>query len=147
MRDRCAIGGWFERFTANGRADLWLWHAPDWFWMRDHGFWPNGMRRSGHAAPLVATLCMLFRRWFLWNEICWWGYADDDHGYPRLREEPLTIARVIRKDGLLSHGVQAHSPDWLVQLEWFLRDWKACAICWRLHRAAHKAMRGAEDDK
>jgi hypothetical protein len=80
------------------------------------------MRRSGHTAPLVATLHMLWRRWARREEVCWWGYADDVAGAPVLRPEPCSPALVIRRaDGLLSHGVQLQAPDLLVRLEFRLR--------------------------
>lgn len=110
----CAIGGWFERF--GDRADLWLWHAPDWFWLRDHGYWPTGMARSGITVPLLSTLYMLWRRWIHREEVTWWGYADDINGRPVLRLEPMNIARVIRKNGLLSHGVQVNPPPRITRL-------------------------------
>lgn len=115
----CAIGGWFERF--DDRADLWLWHAPDWFWTRDHGRWPNGANRSGSTAPLVATLHMLWCRWWRKEEVCWWGYADDVDGYPTLRTESMRPSKVYRKNGLLSHGAECSSPDFWVTLECWIR--------------------------
>lgn len=123
-----AIGGWFERF--DDRADLWLWHAPDWFWRQDGGYWPDGRARSGTTVPLLATLYMLWRRWWHREEVCWWGYADDVRGYPHLRMEPMSPARVIRKQGLLSHGVQLSPPYALVLTALLLRR----VITWRQAR-------------
>ena len=132
---RVAIGGWCERF--DDRADLWLWHAPDWFWRHDRGHWPDGRARSGHTAPLVATLHMIWRRWRHGEEVCWWGYAEDVRGYPHIRQEPLNVSRVIRKQGLLSHGVQLSSPLALVLLELLLRrtiSWRQAREYWRTSR-------------
>ena len=118
------IGGWLERFDE--RADLWLWHAPDWFWLADRGHWPSGLARSGHTAPLLATLHMLWRRWIHGEEVCWWGYADDVAGRPMVREAPLHPALVCRtRYGLLSHGVQLSGlPVALVRLELRWREWR-----------------------